>query len=73
MKKHLNALDKTIRKELEKADDFTIEQGSRHYHIRINGKLVGVFTRRSKLESNRRAILNMITDIRRARREFAHA
>lgn len=58
--------------ELEKQDDWEIENGTRHYHIRVCGQLAGVVPRKTTGDNNRRAIKNVISQIRRVRRELAH-
>ncbi len=48
-----------------------VETGTKHYKIRLNGKLVGVFPQGKKTEASPRANINVIANIRRAAREMA--
>lgn len=57
-----------LRVELDKSDDWSVERGTRHFHIRIAGQLAGILPFRCA-DSNRRAMKNIIAQIRRARRE----
>jgi len=46
-----------------------VVEGKRHHHIRLEGKLVGILPKGSH-HNNRRATLNLRSQIRRAAEEF---
>lgn len=57
-----------LQEELDKANDWELVRGSAHVKVKINGKLVGIVPPKTN-DSSRRAILNVISQVRRERRE----
>ena len=47
-----------------------IELGKKHYKVRMAGKLVGIFPKGKAQDTDRRALLNTITQVRRAAQEL---
>jgi len=46
---------------------WVIEEGRKHYHIRLNGRLIGILPKgKGPQESSSRDILNTVSQIRRA-------
>lgn len=62
-------LSADIAAELKKFNDWVIERGARHYHIRIGGRLAGILPFQNR-ERDPRAAKNVISQIRRVRREL---
>ena len=49
---------------------WTTECGTKHYKVRLAGKLVAIYPRGKKQESDKRALLNTITQVRHAAQEL---
>lgn len=63
-------LDPKVRQALEETGlPWRIEAGSKHFKIRLNDRLVGVYPQGKRTEANPRANLNVISNIKRAARE----
>ena len=65
-------IPRLLKEELEKADDWKIERGKRHFHIRIAGILAGILPFKGG-EGDSRATKNVVSQVRRVRREVATA
>jgi hypothetical protein len=64
-------LDRKTKQALEETGlPWSVEDGSKHHKIRLNGKLVGVFPYGKKTEASPCANNNIISNIRRAAREM---
>jgi hypothetical protein len=51
-----------------------VEYGAKHYKVSMGGKLVAVFPHgKGKWDSDKRAILNTVTQVRRAARQIKEA
>ena len=62
-------LDPLVRRELEKADDYSLEVGTRHLKVLIHGKLACILPRGRGKEGSPTATKNAIAYIRQARRK----
>jgi hypothetical protein len=49
---------------------WVIELGGKHYKVRLAGKLVSIYPKGKGHETDKRALLNTITQVRRAAREL---
>lgn len=63
--KRINAL---VMRELEKADDWELVQGTAHIKIKIGGRLAGIVPLKRN-DAVSRAAKNVVSQIRSARRE----
>lgn len=63
-------IPKILKSELETREDWEIERGKRHFHIRIAGHLAGIIPFKSN-EGNARAAKNVVSQVRRLRKELA--
>jgi len=64
-------LDPKIRKALEETSlPWAIETGSKHYKVRLSGRLVGVFPHGRKTEGSQHANANLLANIKRLAREL---
>lgn len=64
-------LDPRVKKTLEETGlPWHIEAGSKHFKIRLCGRLVGVYPQGKKTEADRRANMNVISNVKRAAREL---
>lgn len=64
-------LDPIIRAELEATGlPWDLVPGKRHVHVRLNDKLVGILPRGKQPSADRRPMLNLRSQIRRAAREM---
>jgi hypothetical protein len=64
-------IDKKVKQTLEDTGlPWCVETGSKHFKIRLNGKLVGTFPHGKKTESSPCANNNIIANIKRTAREM---
>jgi len=64
-------LDPVIRAELDATGlPWELVPGKRHVHVRLNDKLVGILPRGKHSAADRRPVLNLRSQIRRAAREM---
>lgn len=64
-------LDPKVRKALEETDlPWAIETGSKHYKVRLGGRLVGVYPHGKKTEGSQHANANLLANIKRLAREL---
>lgn len=64
-------LDRKTKQALEETGlPWSVEDGSKHQKIRLNGKLVAIFPYGKKTEASPYATNNTIANIRRAAREM---
>lgn len=62
-----------LREALEKTGlPWRSEEGTKHYKIKLAGRLVAIYPKGKKREANLRVLLNTISQVRRAAREFQH-
>lgn len=64
-------LDPKVRKVLEDTGlPWCVETGTKHYKVRLNGRLVAIYPQGKKTEASQRANLNVIANIKRLAREM---
>jgi hypothetical protein len=64
-------LDPKVRKALEETSlPWVIETGSKHFKVRLGGRLVGVYPHGKRTEASKHANSNLIANIKRLAREL---
>ena len=64
-------LPPSLQEELEKTGlPWSIDHGSKHFKIRLAGRLVGVYPHGKAQDKHIRSLLNTITQVRRAAQEI---
>ena len=64
-------LDPKVRKTLEETSlPWVVETGSKHFKVRLGGRLVGVYPHGKKTEASKHANSNLIANIKRLAREL---
>lgn len=64
-------LDPKVRKALEETSlPWAVETGSKHFKVRLGGRLVGVYPHGKRTEASKHANSNLIANIKRLAREL---
>jgi hypothetical protein len=64
-------LDPKVKKALEETSlPWEIETGSKHFKVRLGGRLAGVYPHGKKTESSQHANANLLANIKRLAREL---